>query len=318
VATKEIESLHTLVSEWPEFLGIQELNSQDKDMFSVPEGLEFQEFGSEACFKFEKHLNTQSRSYEHLKLYLNCDKTLLAHFINSLKKWSESVEYEEIRTEDYIENYQKSVRGQSIGNSIWVGPPWDKPASNIRWPYFIEPGLGFGTGEHPTTQLCLEFIEELSPTHDFQNILDLGCGSGILCLACLDLFPHALISASDLDPQCEFELEKNLKLNHKKASSVRAYFGKQSGLSYIRSQSIAPFDFIISNIYSNVLCELFDDIFKSLEKNAYWLLSGILEGNGEDAVKNLASKKMHLIERRSMRHPIHLDEQWIAMLWKKE
>ena len=76
---------------------------------------------------------------------------------------------------------------------LWVGPPWETPAEGLV-PVVVDPGLAFGTGAHPTTQLCLRFLLE----HDPVSLLDLGCGSGVLSIAAAKL-GYAPVTAFDLD-----------------------------------------------------------------------------------------------------------------------
>jgi ribosomal protein L11 methyltransferase len=76
---------------------------------------------------------------------------------------------------------------------LWVGPPWEHPDEGLI-PVVVDPGLAFGTGAHPTTQLCLRFLLE----HDPVSLLDLGCGSGVLSIAAAKL-GYQPVTALDLD-----------------------------------------------------------------------------------------------------------------------
>ena len=82
--------------------------------------------------------------------------------------------------------------GVTVGR-LWVGPPWEEPPSELV-PVVIDPGRAFGTGAHPTTRLCLEFLQELEP----RSLLDVGCGSGVLSIAAAKL-GFAPVLAVDLD-----------------------------------------------------------------------------------------------------------------------
>jgi len=76
--------------------------------------------------------------------------------------------------EDRWRAFHRPVR---VGR-LWVGPPWERPPSGVQ-AVVIDPGRAFGTGSHPTTRLCLRFLQELAPT----SLLDVGCGSGVLAIA---------------------------------------------------------------------------------------------------------------------------------------
>ena len=77
---------------------------------------------------------------------------------------------------------------------LWIGPPWEAPDPELL-PIVIDPGRAFGTGAHPTTRLCLEWLQELRPA----SLLDVGCGSGVLAIAAAKL-GHSPVTAIDADP----------------------------------------------------------------------------------------------------------------------
>jgi ribosomal protein L11 methyltransferase len=90
---------------------------------------------------------------------------------------------------------------------LWVGPPWEAPADGLV-PVVVDPGLAFGTGAHPTTQLCLRFLLEHEPI----SLLDLGCGSGVLSIAGAKL-GYAPVTAFDLDDAAVAATRANAEVN---------------------------------------------------------------------------------------------------------
>ena len=90
---------------------------------------------------------------------------------------------------------------------LWVGPPWEAPADGLV-PVVVDPGLAFGTGAHPTTQLCLRFLLEHEPI----SLLDLGCGSGVLSIAAAKL-GYAPVTAFDLDDAAVAATRVNAEVN---------------------------------------------------------------------------------------------------------
>lgn len=90
------------------------------------------------------------------------------------------------------EAWKRFHRPVGIGR-LWVGPPWEEPDEGML-PIVVDPGLAFGTGAHPTTQLCLRFVLEHEPV----SLLDLGCGSGVLSIAAAKL-GYKPVTALDLD-----------------------------------------------------------------------------------------------------------------------
>jgi ribosomal protein L11 methyltransferase len=92
----------------------------------------------------------------------------------------------------WSEAWKRFHRPVGIGR-LWVGPPWEEPDEGML-PIVVDPGLAFGTGAHPTTQLCLRFVLEHEPV----SLLDLGCGSGVLSIAAAKL-GYKPVTALDLD-----------------------------------------------------------------------------------------------------------------------
>ena len=90
---------------------------------------------------------------------------------------------------------------------LWVGPPWEAPADGLVR-VVVDPGLAFGTGAHPTTQLCLRFLLEHEPI----SLLDLGCGSGVLSIAAAKL-GYAPVTAFDLDDAAVAATRANAEVN---------------------------------------------------------------------------------------------------------
>lgn len=104
------------------------------------------------------------------------------------------------------DNWRAFHRPIEIGK-LWVGPPWEEPAKGLL-PVVIDPGGAFGTGAHPTTQLCLELLQELEPA----SLLDVGCGSGVLAIAAARL-GFAPVTALDNDPEAIEATLTNAKAN---------------------------------------------------------------------------------------------------------
>jgi ribosomal protein L11 methyltransferase len=312
----ELDSLTNTISPLEGFLGLQETESSDSDLFAVPEGMEFQEFGTKAAERFDEHLKKNTRSTHFIKIYFEIEESEKIKIEKQLKNYA-PFKWDLIESKDYVDEYKKHVKGNYIGKKLWVGPPWDLPSNKDLIKYIIEPGLGFGTGEHPTTQMCLATLEELKDEINPKNILDLGCGSGILSMACLDFFPKASIWATDLDPLCENEVSKNFALNSKDQSKIKTHFGKAASLSSLRREGAPLFDLLVSDIYVNVLIDLLAEINSSLSSGAFWLLSGILEDGSQNQLVELTQKEMRLVKQRRCAHPQNSSEIWLSMLWQK-
>ena len=117
-----------------------------------------------------------------------------------------TVERDEPVAEGWEDAWRAFHRGIPVGR-LWVGPPWERPPADLV-PVVIEPGRAFGTGAHPTTQLCLELLQELEPA----SLLDIGCGSGVLSIAAAKL-GFAPVTAVDVDPVAIEVTQANAAVN---------------------------------------------------------------------------------------------------------
>jgi ribosomal protein L11 methyltransferase len=104
------------------------------------------------------------------------------------------------------EAWRQFHRPVRIGR-LWIGPPWEDPDAELL-PVVVDPGLAFGTGAHPTTQLCVRFLLEHEPV----SLLDLGCGSGVLSIAAAKLGYRA-VTALDLDDAAVEAARANAEVN---------------------------------------------------------------------------------------------------------
>jgi ribosomal protein L11 methyltransferase len=314
VSPSELERLSLRLQDLESFRGLQEMPSEEEGLFAVPEGLEFQEFGSEAARRFDEHLEKQSRAQIPVQIFFEIEVSEQAQVEATLGLTS--ARWELLDNKDYVDEYKQHVRGNFIGRNIWVGPPWDVPASKATFSYIIDPGLGFGTGEHPTTQMCLLQMEALQAKLKAPKILDLGSGSGILSLAALDFFPGAEVWAADLDPNCREETQKNFSLNGKDAALIQSVFGPEAQLMQLRSR-LPAIDLLVSNIYVNVLLDLLPDICKLLAPGKLWLLSGIIANGSEKALEEAAAPHFKILRRETMLHPKDASETWLSLLLER-
>lgn len=137
----------------------------------------------------------------------------------------------------------------------------------------IEAGEAFGTAHHATTYSCLLAIDRLTRRHTYKNILDLGCGSGILALAASRRQPHAKIIATDIDANSLKVAKENIRRN---ACVGRIETICARGVQHSRIQQQIPFDLICANLLAEPLIKLAPEIRKIQRSGGILLLSGIL------------------------------------------
>ena len=133
------------------------------------------------------------------------------------------------------EAWKRFHRPVVIGR-LWVGPPWERPAEELL-PVVVDPGQAFGTGAHPTTQLCLRFLLDHAPV----SLLDLGCGSGVLSIAAAKL-GYRPVTALDLDTLRWTRVVAGLSSTNVTALAADAkylYVGTEHGLTRLERSALS-------------------------------------------------------------------------------
>jgi len=153
-----------------------------------------------------------------------------------------------LRQEDWAETWKRHFHTQQVSARIWVRPSWEPaPAGRGRVVIVMDPGLSFGTGQHPTTRGCLRLIDRLGPQgRSKAALLDLGCGSGILAIAAAKL-GFRRVAAWDNDPDAVRIARQNCTRN-RVGQRVRCAVADLAAASLRR-----PYDVVVANILSGVL-----------------------------------------------------------------
>lgn len=139
-------------------------------------------------------------------------------------------------------------------------------------PIRIEAGMAFGTGHHETTSLCLGALSDLSKRRRYDNVLDLGCGTGLLAIGAAKLWRKKVL-ASDIDPVAVEITRENAAAN---GESTLVHAIAADGLASPALAAKAPYDLIIANILAGPLTQLAPSIARSLSKGGALILSGLL------------------------------------------
>ncbi len=171
-------------------------------------------------------------------------------------------------------------------------------------PMKIEAGLAFGTGHHETTALCLAVLSDLANKRAFRNVLDLGCGTGLLAIGAAKLWKRPVL-ASDIDPVAVEVTRDNARANGV-GPLVRAVTA--DGLTNPILAGGAPYDLLIANILAGPLTQLAPSIIKALAPGAMLVLSGLLRN--QEALVASFYRDLRFIGRRR-------DGPWSALVLEK-
>ena len=198
-----------------------------------------------------------------------------------------------IGKKDWQEEWIQSSKPMRFGKKLWIYP--DHLIHNLEGKVCVNlnPGLAFGTGSHPTTKLCLEWLEKSNL--DQKSVLDYGCGSGILGISAIKLGAKC-VTAIDLDPQAVIASKNNAEKNH-----VQQEIEITDNNKTIEKN----FNIIVANILAKPLIELAPYFYKKLNKDGAICLSGILEGQ-INIIKDAYLKYFNLSE-------IKIKDGWVMM-----
>jgi ribosomal protein L11 methyltransferase len=176
---------------------------------------------------------------------------------------------ETLADNDWVRLTQSQFEPIPISPRLWIVPTWHTPSDPNAINIVLDPGLAFGTGSHPTTRLCLRWLD--SNLRGGERVLDYGCGSGILAIAALKLgAAHAV--GVDVDLQAVIASRDNAIANQVK--NVRFY------LPDVAPQS--SYDLVVANILTNPLRILAPLLAKVTRPGGQIVLSGILEEQAQD------------------------------------
>ncbi|PVZ66273.1 50S ribosomal protein L11 methyltransferase [Pelagibaculum spongiae] len=173
---------------------------------------------------------------------------------------------EALEDKDWHRAWMDEYHPVHCGGELWICPSWlDAPhpeAVNVR----LDPGMAFGTGTHPTTFLCLKWLAD-HPPQDLQ-VIDFGCGSGILAVAAA-LLGANVVDCIDIDPQALLATRDNAEKNSLSEQQIRSWLPEHA------PDSVA--DLLIANILAGPLIELSSEMAARVKPGGKLVLSGILE-----------------------------------------
>jgi len=170
----------------------------------------------------------------------------------------------ELEDQDWERAWMQDFHPMQFGERVWVCPSWTPPPQPDAINLMLDPGLAFGSGTHPTTALCLEYLDKHPPLG--KSVIDFGCGSGILAIAALKL-GASHVCAVDIDEQALQATKANAKNNGIVADTLSIGFP---------DSLTEKVDYLLANILAKPLVELKSQFQKLLNDQGVLILSGLL------------------------------------------
>lgn len=209
---------------------------------------------------------------------------------------------DEVRNEDWEENWKKYYHTFKVGDHLIIKPSWEeyKPTEH-EVIINIDPGMAFGTGIHASTRFCLRFIDQY--VHGGESIIDAGCGSGILSIGAVKLGAEKVF-AMDIDELSVRIAKENVALNGLE-DKVTVEVG-----NIVEIMPDLKADMILANIIAEVVTELIPGAAKALPSGGYFFGSGIVDGRWPGVKKALEENNFEIEQ-------VLQDIDWIGVAARK-
>lgn len=250
--------------------------------------------------KLEKSLTGASR----VKLWVADDDTGRA-IIAELYKKGLNPESRPVADADWENNWRDYYQPVEAGEKLVIVPQW-QDYDGDRTPVKLDPGLLFGTGDHPTTRMCLAAVEKYA--RPGEKVLDLGCGSGILGIAAAVLGAGPIVAA-DVDEKAPDIVRDNARLNGVE-DAFTVYVGDVVGSEALRTRLGGGYSLVLANIVADVIIPLAPYVGGFLSEGGVFVCSGVIDGREDEVAAALESAGLKIEEHHTL-------EEWHAFVCRK-
>jgi len=201
----------------------------------------------------------------------------------------------DLKEQQWERLWMDEFKPMRFGENLWICPTETPPPEPDALNIMLDPGLAFGTGTHPTTALCLEWIDQNDLNH--KTVIDFGCGSGILAIGAA-MSGAVSIEAIDIDPQALLATNSNAAQNNVTALITTALPSEATTLSAV--------DCLLANILANPIMELADYFSTLVKDNGIIVLSGVLSEQ--------AAQVISIYKKWFEFQPIVEQEGWVRLV----
>ena len=259
----------------------------------------------------DEELQQQLQGLSRIKLYLeDTDEVSLARLKALVQELALSMEVSTLPETDWEESWKDNYPPVELGESVVILPYWLADSyDGGRKPVILDPGLTFGTGNHPTTQMVVEAMEHMLKPG--AACLDLGSGSGILSLAALRLGAGSAVGV-DIDPKAEDIARENAAYNGFAAPEFTALTGNVTTDKPLMDRlSKSSYDMVLVNIVADVIIGLAPVLPKFMNENTDLICSGILCDRLDEVVAAIQKAGLSVTS-------VRCGEEWRCITVKKE
>lgn len=287
------------------------LNNFGFDGFMIKDSKDFNDFLEDKSFNWDyidDDLMGLKNCETTVTVYIKNDETAnenlsnIKSILSTLKSEQGKLDYgrlefdiKNIKEEDWANNWRMFFKPLTIGDKLIVKPSWETlDKSETRKVIEIDPASSFGTGQHDTTQLCLENLEKYIIEND--KILDLGCGSGILGIAGMCL-GGSFITAVDIDKNSTKIASENLVINGFSKDKFKALCGDITTNEALRKEIGNGYDLVLANIVSDVLIVMSGYFKQFLKPDGTLIVSGIIKMREDEVKAKLLENEFEVISK---------------------
>ncbi len=280
-------------------LGIDGFIVNDPDDFK-----QFAEENSDLWDLVDEDLYASFDTEPNVKVYLedtNEGKLLAINLLNEVSKLREQnpggiygrleIAQDIIKEQDWANNWKAFFRPFDVGKNLAVCPSWETYDNKEgRIVLSIDPGNSFGSGLHETTRLCLMALEEY--VHEGLNVIDVGCGSGILSVAAAKLGADSVIGI-DID-QSAVVTSKECAVQNGVENKITVFCGD------LTEMIKEPADIVVGNLFAGIIVRMLADIARVLKDDGILITSGIVTESLDDVLEGYKNYDLQIIETRSI------------------
>ena len=280
----------------------EEMSAMGVGGFVIENEADFQDFlehNHQYWDYVDRELEDRFAGVSRIKCYLTDDQAG-QDSLRQIRAAYGEVSVTPVEDSDWENNWREYYKPIEVGERLVVVPEWEAVPDDGRTPLRLDPGLIFGTGSHPTTRMCLAELENY--VNPETEVLDLGCGSGILGIGALVLGAKRCLGC-DIDPKAPDVVRANAALNGIGPDRLSACAGDILSDAGLRRSFGGGYDLVLANIVSDVIIPLANYVNDFMSTSGVFITSGIIDGRQDEVRAALERAGLRIVKHRC-------EEEW--------